>query len=97
MLLVQHIRDHYDQVLLGLKKRNQVLKPKVSNSKRLWVTLAAFAVDAYLYQKGIEAKLDMMALGTGIAILNAPIMAYLGAESWKPSNKKQQQDETTKT
>ena len=24
MLLVQHIRDHYDQVLLGLKKRNQV-------------------------------------------------------------------------
>jgi hypothetical protein len=61
----------------------------VSNSKRLWVTLAAFAVDAYLFQKGITAKVDMMALGTGITILNAPIMAYLGVESWKPSKKKQ--------
>jgi hypothetical protein len=66
-----------------------VSKRKVSNSKRLWITLAAFAVDAYLFHLGIQKSVDLLSLGTGITILNAPIMAYLGVESWKPSKKKQ--------
>tara|TARA_R100001463_G_scaffold23289_4_gene55955 strand:+ start:96 stop:329 length:234 start_codon:yes stop_codon:yes gene_type:complete len=62
-------------------------KVKLPKSKRLRVTLFAFIVNAILYYYGMYRGADLTALGAGLAFINAPIMAYLGAESYKPSDK----------
>jgi len=48
-------------------------------------------VNVTLFYIGIslEKPIDPIALGTGIGMINAPVYAYLGMESWKPSKKKQ--------
>jgi len=46
-------------------------------------------VNVTLFYIGINLKIDPIALGTGIGMINAPVYAYLGMESWKPSKKKQ--------
>lgn len=63
-------------------------KQKVSKSKRLWVTLISMGVNVTLFYIGINLGIDPIALGTGIGMINAPVYAYLGMESWKPSKKK---------
>ena len=62
-------------------------KVKLPKSKRLRVTIFAFVVNAILYYYGMYRGVDLAALGAGLAFINAPIMAYLGAESYKPSDK----------
>lgn len=61
----------------------------ISKSKRLWVTLGVTAVNVIVFVFGIYRDVDPIAIGTGLGIINAPVYAYLGMESWKPSKKKQ--------
>lgn len=62
-------------------------KIEFPKSKRLRVTLFAFLINAILYYYGMYKEVDLAGLGAGLALINAPIMAYLGAESYKPSVK----------
>ena len=62
---------------------------RISKSKRLWVTLGVTTTNVIVFILGINKGIDPIALGTGLGIINAPIYAYLGMESWKPSKKKQ--------
>lgn len=62
-------------------------KIKLPKSKRLRVALFAFMINSILYCYGMFKEVDLAGLGAGLALINAPIMAYLGAESFKPSVK----------
>lgn len=62
------------------------------NSKRLKLVVFAFTVDAILYWYGMFKGVELASLGAGLALVNTPIMTYLGAESWKPSNKEVKKD-----
>ena len=70
-------------------KKRKIAKIKLPNSKRLRVALFAFIVDAILYWYGMFKGVELASLGAGLALINAPIMTYLGAESFKPSIKEE--------
>lgn len=67
-------------------------KIKMSASKRLKITVFAFIVNVLLFWYGMYKSSDLTSLGAGLAFINAPIMAYLGAETVKPSVKKKEND-----
>lgn len=70
-------------------------KMKFPNSKRLKIVLFAFTVDAILYWYGMFKGVELASLGAGLALINTPIMTYLGAESFKPSVKKEEDGTST--
>ena len=67
-------------------------KIKIPASKRLKVNLFAFIINILLFWYGMYKRSDLTSLGAGLAFINAPIMAYLGAETVKPSVKKREDD-----
>ena len=67
-------------------------KIKMPVSKRLKITVFAFMVNVLLFWYGMYKSSDLTSLGAGLAFINAPIMAYLGAETVKPSVKKKEND-----
>ena len=68
---------------------------KITKSKRLLVTLGVTTVNMVVFIYGVRKGVDPVAIGTGLAIINAPIYAYLGMESWRPSNKRKENDNRT--
>lgn len=61
----------------------------LSNSKRLWITVGVTAVNVITLVVSMVYDKDPISVATALTIIDAPIFAYLGVESWKPSNKKQ--------
>lgn len=67
-------------------------KIKLPESKRIRVTIFAFIINVFLFWYGMYKSSDLTSLGAGLAFINAPIMAYLGVETVKPSIKKKEND-----
>lgn len=54
-------------------------------SKRLMITTGILVLNFLTYWFGMHKGVDLTALGTGLALINAPVLPYLGAESFRPS------------
>lgn len=59
-------------------------------SKRFWAFLFALAGNFWLFHVGINVGTDFISLGTGLALVNAPLIAYIAGESYRPSGTMQQ-------
>lgn len=52
--------------------------------KSAWVVLG---LNMGLFALGIYNSADLMSLGTGLALMNAPVLVYILGESFRPSIK----------
>ena len=62
---------------------------KISKSKRLWLSIAAFMRNFITFWIAMHKKINLVEVGTGLALLNTPIYAYIFHESWKPTPKEE--------
>jgi len=60
----------------------------MSKSKRLHLTIKLFIANFIICGFGIYMKSYLSALGAGLALLNAPLYAYIFGETMRPSEKK---------
>lgn len=65
----------------------------LSKSKRLRLTWFALACNFILFGIGIIKSADLTSLGSGLAMLNAPLYAYIWGESIRPSKAKDKVEE----
>ena len=65
------------------------MKFQVSRSKRLWIVAGALFLNFATVWFGIHKGVDLTALGTCLAMINAPLYVYVFGESWRPSKPKQ--------
>ena len=56
-------------------------------SKRLWVMIGAMATNYWLINQGIGST-DLIQLATAVLMINGPVFAYMGVETYRPSQKK---------
>lgn len=61
---------------------------KISDSKRLWLTVGVTIACITIFTVSLSYDKDPVSVATALAILCAPVYAYLGMETWKPSKKK---------
>jgi hypothetical protein len=55
-------------------------------SKRFWAFCFALAGNFWLFYQAIRTPgIDFIQLGTGLALLNAPLIAYIAGETYRPS------------
>ena len=54
-------------------------------SKRFVAFCGALAGNFWLFYTGIHAGTDFISLGTGLALVNAPLVAYIAGETIRPS------------
>jgi hypothetical protein len=54
-------------------------------SKRFWAFCFALAGNFWLFYVGIDSGTDFIQLGTGLALVNAPLIAYIAGETYRPS------------
>ena len=59
----------------------------MNKNKRFKVTIAALITNFLIFGLGIFMKTDLAALGTGLALINAPLYGYIFGETVRPSNK----------
>jgi len=59
----------------------------MSKSKRLHITIYALIANFLIFGLGIFMGTDLAALGTGLALINAPLYGYIFGETIRPSNK----------
>jgi len=60
---------------------------KISKSKRLSSSSIVLAANFAIFLYGIYKGADLQGLGTGLAMLNAPLYMYLWGETSRPSGK----------
>ncbi len=60
---------------------------KVTKSKRLGTSTIVLAANFLIFLYGISKGADLQGLGTGLAMLNAPLYVYLWGETSRPSSK----------
>ncbi len=61
------------------------MKKGLKDSKRLGSSTAVLAANFAIFVYGIHTGADLQALGTGLAMLNAPLYMYLWGETSRPS------------
>lgn len=66
---------------------------KLFKSKRLNSVSIVLLCNFLIFLYGIYKGADLQALGTGLAMLNAPLYVYLGAETYRPSGTLKKGDE----
>lgn len=64
----------------------------ISNSKRLWITIGVTTVNIATLIVSIVYDKDPVSVATALAIVNAPVYAYLGMETLKPSKKQNESE-----
>lgn len=70
---------------------------KVTTSTRFWFALIAFFVNIAVFTVGIYGNIDPTSLGTGLALVNAPLYGYIFGTTVRPSPKPTGQDAKEKT
>ena len=60
---------------------------KITKSKRLGTSTIVLAANFLIFLYGISKGADLQGLGTGLAMLNAPLYVYLWGETSRPSSK----------
>ena len=63
----------------------------MTKSKRFWFAVSAFVVNTILFAVGMATNTDLIALGTGMTMLNAPVYAYILGESLRKSRQEKSQ------
>jgi len=58
----------------------------MTKSKRFRMTVGALAINFLLVLLALFLKTDLIALGTTLAMINAPLYTYLWGETARPSN-----------
>lgn len=61
--------------------------------KRMKLALTAMCVNYLLFVYGMTLGTDLVALGTGLTMVNVPLMAYILGETFRPSIKNTTSDE----
>ena len=69
----------------------------ISKSKRLHLTIYTLIANFIIFGFGISMGTDLASLGTGLALLNAPLYGYLFGETIRPSGKKVEPPKEKKT
>ena len=54
-------------------------------SKRLMIAVAMLILNFIIFGVGMYLNKDLTALGTGLALINAPLYGYLFSETTRPS------------
>lgn len=67
---------------------------RISKSKRLWISLISLIVNYIVIVYAISKQADLQDLGLCFSMSNIPILGYILAESWKPSQINLKQNET---
>lgn len=59
----------------------------MTKSKRFWASCGFMAGNFWLFYSAIHSAkdIDFISLGTGLAVLALPLIAYIAGESWRPS------------
>ena len=60
----------------------------MTKSKRLKFAIIAMVANFLIFGIGIFMGTDLAALGTGLALMNAPMYSYIFGETMRPSEKK---------
>jgi hypothetical protein len=61
---------------------------KIPNSKRLRFASVAFSVNIGVVLFGIYFGAELVALGTCLSLVNAPVYVYILGDSFRPSENK---------
>ena len=63
----------------------------MTKSKRFWASCAFMAANFWLFNSSIhsEKDIDFINLGTGLAVLALPLIAYIAGETHRPSKKQE--------
>ena len=59
----------------------------MTKSKRLHLTIYTLIANFIIFGFGVSMGTDLTSLGTGLALLNAPLYGYLFGETIRPSDK----------
>ena len=63
---------------------------KITKSKRLGTSGMVLIANFVIFLYGISKGADLQGLGTGLAMLNAPLYVYLWGETSRPSGQDKQ-------
>ena len=61
--------------------------------KRMKIALVCMAVNYLLFVYGIYKNSDLTSLGTGLALVNVPLMTWILGESIRPTRKIEEENE----
>lgn len=61
----------------------------LSKSKRMKLSMLVISLNFITFWIGIYFKLDLNNLGVGLMTINAPLLAYIMGETYRPSDKKE--------
>jgi hypothetical protein len=64
-------------------------------SKRFRLVVIMMALNFITFWLGIWQSVDLTALGTGLAMINAPVYGYILGETIRPSGQKKKDQEPT--
>jgi len=66
---------------------------KLFKSKRLNSVSLVLVCNFLIFLYGVYKGIDLQSLGSGLAMLNAPLYVYLGSETYRPSGTLKKEDE----